>query len=221
MKRFQILGFSFPALLLALGLASAPRIGVAQALEMEVFPRDAAGAPIMELADFVVLAVPTKGMDGLAWDYLVEGPVVWMSDGVDLEGNEVIRRGLIRLTINGKKPRVLRQKYEEQAWSFELRTSQHMKWGPKFMRLEVECFGTLRSNCEFSPTDLRRQADIDAQLLCSTNAALMHEVYRLSVKGKQPLLMLYARDEGSGGASGWLEFHPLQKQQALCEDVRP
>jgi hypothetical protein len=221
MKKLRLPVNRLSGLLLALGLASRSDVVIAQTPTMDVFPRDAAGGTIMELADFVALVVPAKGMDELEWDYLVDGPIVWMSDGVDLEGNDAIRRGLVRLTINGKKPRVLRQRYEEQAWSFDLRTSGNMKWGPKSMRLEVECFGTLRSNCEFSAKDLRQRADIDAQLLCSTRTNLIHEVYRLSVKDKPPLLMLYAWDGGSGGGSSWLEFYSLQKQKALCDDARP
>ena len=113
---------------------------------------------------------------------------------------------------------MLKQRYEEQAWTLEYLTSDLIKWGPTSMRLQVDCFGTLRRDCEYSMDDLRRNVALDLKSLCSTNVSPVHEVYRLTVEGKKPVLMVYGWDGGSGGGSGWLEFHRMSEHLRLCRD---
>ena len=159
-------------------------------------------------------------METLDWDHLVDGPVVWTSDGVESEKEPSSRKGLVRLTIGGKKPRVLKQKYEELAWTLELRTTELIKWGPKSMRLDVDCFGALTRDCSFAMDDILRNPALSARRLCSTKASTIFEVYRLGVEGKKPALLVYAWDGGSGGGSNWLEFHATSEESRLCREEK-
>ena len=201
-----------------LATSAVSQVAFAQQVPMEVSPREASSARVMELSEFIALLVPVKGMEEMGWDHLVDGPVAWATDGVEMEKDTSTRKGFVRLTIDGRKPKVLRQKYEEQAWTLEFSTSDLVKWGPKSMRLQVECFGALRRDCEFTMNDVRRNPAMSVQLLCSTRESQINEVYRLTVKGKKPVLMVYGWDGGSGGGTAWLEFRALSEQGRLCSD---
>ena len=199
-----------------LAASAVSQVALAQQAPMEVFPREASSGPVMELSDFLALLIPKGGMEEVDWDHLVDGPVTWITDGVESQGNNLVRKGLVRLTINGKKPKVLKQRYVEQAWTLEFSTPDLIKWGPKSMRLEVDCFGALRRDCEYSMDDVRRNAALDLKLLCSTEASQVHEVYRLAVEGKKPVLLVYGWDGGSAGGTGWLEFRSMNERLQLC-----
>ena len=201
-----------------LSAAMPSQVSLAQQGPMEVFPREASSAPVMEVSEFVALLVPREGMEAFDWDHLVDGPVVWTSDGVEIEKGAAIRRGLVRLTIGQKTPRVLKQKYEELAWTLEFRADELIKWGPKSMRLEIDCFGSLTRDCAYSVDDIRRNSALSVERLCPTPASTTSEVYKLVVEGKKPVLLVYGWDGGSGGGSNWLEFYSTSKEKELCRD---
>jgi hypothetical protein len=115
----------------------------APAASLEVFPREAAQLTPMELGDFIAYVLPKEGLDTLSWDYLVDGRLKWITDGIEEGTGENSRTALVRLRLQGAPAVILRQVREELAWTFKLVTEGNPKFGPTFLRLSVDCFGDL------------------------------------------------------------------------------
>lgn len=217
MRRNTSILVSLCLLLVQVQRAAAQPSASPMTADLAVFPRRAAHLLPVELAEFVADVVPTHGFDGLTWDYLLDGPIEWITDGLDYRAGRTSRGGLVRIRIQGKRATVLRERREEEAWAVDISTTGNPNRGPKAIALTVECFGAAFEGCIFSPSDALASPRTRHKLLCTGRPlSLDAEVYEINVSNKAPALLAYFSSGGSGGVFQRLEIHPVEDRQSLC-----
>lgn len=192
---------------------------------MSVHPNEAAQLKPVELSTLVAEMIPyrwskTTGAgitSAVGWDYHADDlRIRWVTQGYEsdeLDRDQLVRRGLVRIRVRGRFSTVLRIKSEELAWSVSLATKGNPNFGPEYIRIEPgawnsqeDCFGTLYSGCEFDSASALSSPQLHfSRLRCPRQ---IPEVYRVTVQGKAPSILVYSFEGGSGGGSNWLEIHP-------------
>jgi hypothetical protein len=190
-----------------------------------VFPATVKNLRRMQLADLVALALPPKGFENLAWDYLANEPAIaWQTQGVveDTALHEFDRRGVVRVSVGGKTAVVLHQAREELAWTLTLATNGNEKFGPKWIAIQIGvfpdnlCFGTLFDGCTFDAQ--QAIASVKSNLVCRFPViGDEYQVYSISVANKDTGLLVYHVGRGSGGEESDLEIRPLSDQTTACD----
>jgi hypothetical protein len=189
---------------------------------LKVFPRSAEHLQPIELPEFIASIVPEHAFGGMTWDYLSNGPIVWITNGYERNKAETYRRGMVRIRVQGVPSTTLRQQREELAWTLSLVTNDPPKFGPRFLRLEigfpdaVNCFGDLDEGCAFTPSQALESSRIISNLLCPFHFNGNPGVYEIRVDKKEPVLLAYFNSGGSGGSISEIEIHPFENREALC-----
>lgn len=182
--------------------------------------------PATNLPDLIVALLPTNGIDNISWDYLVDSPLIsWQTDGINFptQGNDC-RQGLVRVRVNGTESRILRQKWEELAWTVSMETSGNPNFGPKLIEIfpggadsKSGCFGIAFSGCTFTAVQALASPLIQSKLLCSpAQPGEQTDVYSVTASGKEPDLVVYQANLGSGGESDLLQIRPLSDASQMC-----
>jgi hypothetical protein len=192
---------------------------------LPVFPPTAKNLRRIELADLVALALPPKGFESLAWDYLANEPAIaWQTQGVaeDTPLHEFDRRGVVRVSVGGKTAVVLHQAREELAWTLTLATNGNEKFGPKRISIQPgvfpdnRCFGTPFDGCTFDAK--QAIASVKSKLVCRFPViGDEYQVYSISTADKDASLLVYHSGSGSGGVEADLEIRPLSDQSTACD----
>ncbi len=202
-----------------------------QAEEMAVYPREAEGLPINDIADLVAAFIPPHGFDQLGWDYQIDNSAIrWVTDGVDESlAGYATREGYVRARVAGLPSTRIRQRREELAWTVTLGDDNGVKWGPKWISIQAgtpankthgnqQCFGPLDDHCTFTAEQALASPMLTKQLVCSSPAGgERKDAYLVSARGKPPALIVYHNSAGSGGASSWIEIKPPSEKAEACK----
>jgi hypothetical protein len=181
--------------------------------------------PSVELSDVVVDLLPADGFRSMAWDYLVNDPLIsWKTDGTVRTGSWTTREGKIRVTVEGKTSKILRQSWEDLPWTVTLSTSDNPKFGPTRIELkpggsdpETTCFGDRFRGCKFTEAQIFTSKVLKVNLVCRSDVVnTIRRGYSVSAPGKKPSLLVYELDAGSGGESSSLEIRPLSDKGDPC-----
>jgi hypothetical protein len=193
---------------LVLSLSSVSLVS-AQAQQSVGVPDSLSKLKPVELSALVLDAMPTIDSTTLGWDQMLSAPIQWITDGVKTtEIGAEIREGKARVRVHGRVSTVLKQTEEELPWTIEMDSTINEKFGPQEITIQPgnldggQCFGSLYSNCTFTPNEAFTSTMFKAQFLCQVNedvGAGYVRYYRLTAPGRVDLIAAYNHDEGSGG----------------------
>jgi len=186
------------------------------------YPSSTEALPRIELGKAIKMFMPADGK-GIGWDFNVDGPIAWMTDGYETTTNQsrAQRIGLMRIDVLGKISTVLRKSKHELAWSVTYAANDSIpKFGAEMIRLSPEsCFGTMYDGCMFDPRPSMTRAGISVTERCfrghDSNGVA---VFILAFPDRTPMQLLWANSQGSGGGSSWLEMRPLKSATQLSCD---
>lgn len=172
----------------------------------------------------MLLLMPDAGEKPVGWDFRADSPIKWQSVAYTEvpETGYASRTGWVRVNVQGKTSKISRAKKLELGWTVVysnevggLGSSQDRFLPPKLgvQRIEIKpggdgdlaCFGTGFYGCGFDePTASLVKAGIHVKTLCSSNANGHVAALLLTHPGHRPTVMIWARSQGSGGASSWI-----------------
>ncbi|WP_311270676.1 hypothetical protein [Sphingobium sp. WCS2017Hpa-17] len=189
---------------------------------LPVWPRGAAAASPISLSDFIAEAIPNG--DRMAWDHLQGPNVRWVTEGIDYEHGNPSRSGYARLRANGVTSKVLRQTWEELAWSIELSTEGNSKWGPTLLTIEPGftndefmgkyiCLGEGFSGCSFGVQSLSGPKLKLTQECSIGNGANKSVAMRAVTFDGRVGTVVYRGSGGSGGISNSVEVTTMTPAQ--------
>jgi hypothetical protein len=188
-----------------------------------------------ELGEAILLFMPDKNMESVGWDYRIDAPVIWLTDGYTAEDSrykeEAFRKGLIRINVEGVKSTILRKTKEELAWRIRYSTSNTPKLGVESIELSIDggigdkdadvCFGHLYNNCAFSPEKSMSAVGIHSTKICENNHSLTAGKiigFELTHPDKRKTFARLFYSSGSGGDSASFELDFSKKEKDLCKD---
>lgn len=179
----------------------------AQTSNAMVFPREAAGLPIIPLPDLIYQALPKSDQESFGWDHLVDAPVLWLTDGIESNGTSARRLAIARISTGGLTPTVLRARKEELAWTVSMETDLNPKFGPQKIEITAgveksECFGVLYENCAFDERDAFSSPRLRSTVVCrQTLGGFPLVVHRVTAADKGSAFVRVWTSGGSGGVS--------------------
>jgi antitoxin component YwqK of YwqJK toxin-antitoxin module len=178
----------------------------------------------MELGTAILLFMPDKSMEHVGWDYRLDAPVIWLTDGYAYENNtgEAFRKGLMRINVDGVHSTILKKAKEELAWRVRYSTLSNPSLGVDSIELSIDggfqnndnCFGVNYDNCVFNPEKSMQLAGIKFKKLCEHDA---YTGYELNHPDKRKTLARTVYNFGSGGESTWFEIFFSKKTNDLCK----
>lgn len=195
----------------------------------EVLPKVLRGTKSVELGELLLL--PDNGQSDVPWSFRADSPIKWQTAAAYEEAPKsdiATRLGWIRVNVQGRTSKILRQKKLELGWTVEYSNSDeggaHLP--PKFgvQRITIQpgsdgalaCFGTGFYGCDFKePIASLVNAGIDLQTICSRRTTDGHiSAFLLTYPGRRPTVMKWTESGGSGGLSSWitLELNAAQRQ---------
>lgn len=197
--------------------ASAPQIK-----PIDIFPDSLKEGPSIELGDFILLLMPPIG-ESIDWDYHANGPIKWQTapyteaDGADV----ATRTGWVRINIEGKTASILRGRLMELGWTITYSNAIRIvgegstlppKFGVQSISLgpggdgDSICFGTGFTGCDFGePIFSVVKAGIHIGTICSKGTTSGRTTaWLMTYPGRQPTVMVWSIDGGSGGQSSSL-----------------
>jgi hypothetical protein len=182
---------------------------------LDVWPRSAGELSPMPLSDLVFEAIPSE--NGITWDHLLIPNVSWTTDGIEYTETGMARRsGLARARADQTTTKILRQKWEELAWSLELSTDGNVKWGPTSLSIipgldgsisegAYICFGEGFQGCAFSIEALR-SPKLTLTPVCEIGSgANVSKVMDATTNDGRKGVVVYQSSGGSGGISNSIE----------------
>jgi hypothetical protein len=208
------------------------RVAVA-APPLDIFPQSLQGTKSYELGAVVLAMMPTTKTQ-IGWDWQSDSPVAWQNGYTQNPGaSRSYRDGYIRINVMGEVATVLRQRRNELGWTVEMYTDGPPKFGPEAISFFPgnnaggQCFGTLYEGCIFNPMPSLTRAGIVAQLLCqfdesgrpTTSNGNSTRTYKLSARGKVPVLFQWSESEGSGGGSTTATLVLKQTPSQACKPL--
>jgi len=182
---------------------------------MVVWPREAIITAPTSLSDFIAEAIPEG--DSIDWGHLQNTSVMWVTEGLESEGEITARIGYARIRANGVVSKVLRQSWEELAWSVKLSTEENPKWGPTSIEIQPGfddaeskgkylCFGVAFSGCSFEIDSLSgSKLSLTRQCIIGSGSGQSVVMRAKTANGKQGTVV-YRGSGGSGGYSNWVEI---------------
>lgn len=198
---------------IAIVVMSFPSFGATNAQEGDIYPASLRGSSSIELGQLVLLLMPENKFSHIGWDHQADSPIIWKTRGFDTtnwaDGTEhSIRNGIVRVNVLGRPSTVLRERVAELGWTVEYITSQNPKFGPEEIEISPgvpgeSCFGTNYSGCDFdAPTKSLLAAGVQIREICrSAEITGERRAFFLSHPQRQPTIMMWMRDGGSGGVS--------------------
>lgn len=188
------------------------------AAPLSVWPRSAASLTPIGLGELVTKALPQG--DQLGWDHLQDGRILWVTDGIEFGTNHATRYGLARVRHTGQLTRLLRQRWEELAWTVELSTEGNAKWGPTTVLItpglqepsykgNYICFGTGFEGCEF-PLSAIKHPSLRLTQRCRIGSGAGNSiVMSASTKDGRRGTVVYSGSGGTGGYANHVEVTTL------------
>lgn len=146
-----------------LGPAPSDRSNITPPLTEPVYPASAGKLKSLELGEAVLLFMPDNASEPIPWDFRVDAPVVWLTDGYKedaMPNGETFshRDGLMRIHVQGTRSHILKNQRDELAWTISYSTRSSPRFGVELVTIEpgapgpaVMCFGTLFDGCVFEP----------------------------------------------------------------------
>lgn len=219
-ENFLLSGF------LGLAIASTPcgaQSVATSAKAPAVFPRTASSLAPIALGDLVVKALPS--IDRMDWDHLQIPQVRWLTEGIEHSRTSYASRlGLSRVRASRAVTMMLRQRWEELAWSVELSTEGNTKWGatsliirPGFDNSQFKgdyiCFGEGFKGCAF-PISSLASPRLKLVRQCETGqGANVSLVMAAKTSDGRRGTVIYAGSGGSGGFSNHVEISTMTPQE--------
>jgi len=206
--------------------APAPKVIPLDAKELPIEPAALSTFKAVELSTLVLDAMPPANSSGLTWAHMLDAPILWVTDGYSsTESGEEIRDGKVRVRVNGRISTVLSKTTEEVPWTVELSSTTNPNFGPQDIAIMAggnngdQCFGSLYSNCTFTPEEAFKNKGLSARFLCQANegaGAGYTRYYRLTADGRADMIAAYSYDDGSGGASTDLSLKLAHGADPVC-----
>jgi hypothetical protein len=196
-----------------------------------VYPNQLNHAKSMELGQLVLLLMPDAGSASVGWDHRASSDIVWTTNGYDSEqwGKEsaYVRRGVVRVNVEGKRSTVLRQQVNELGWSVALSSTSNPSFGPEDISITVgtpdtDCFGAKYDGCNFDPPlKSLALAGIEAKKICAkTRFSDQVIAFTIVHPKRRPTLLIWEESGGSGGISSSLTMKLNDKPDAsLCDSL--
>ena len=192
--------------------------------QLAVYPRVAGAVAPNKLPDLIYKLLPPVGAENFSWSDRLDNSIVWITNGLQRDGNFSSRIGLTRVRVSNSTSTVLRKSLEELAWSVALEATgnirggaDHIRVGPGMPDGDDQCFGALYSGCDFLVDDVTNQNRYKASFVCSEGSTDSGtSVYRITSPDKQPMLLYYQVSGGSGGSSSSFELHFDRDASRLC-----
>lgn len=179
-----------------------------------------------ELGQAVLLLMVDRGQQSIPWTHRATAAIRWLDAGYgyDRDGTVPVRRGLIRVHVQGKPARVLRQRLQELWWTVRLVGVSNPNMGAQTIRLEPGlpdegCFGSLYEGCDFTVLPSLRAAGIAAEERCRREEGFGGQTlgYRLRHPQRAPIDLQVATSVGAGGSSTWLTLRLPGTEKPLCD----
>lgn len=189
------------------------------AAPLAVWPRSAASLRPISLGELVAEALP-RG-DQLGWDHLQDDRITWVTDGIGYNDTESVRYGLARIRGTGEQSRLLRQRWEELAWTVELSTEGNAKWGPTAVMItpglqdpaykgNYICFGTGFEGCEFPLSAIKHPSLRLTQRCRIGSGGGSSVVMSASTTDGRRGTVVYSGSGGSGGYANHVEVTTIE-----------
>jgi hypothetical protein len=180
--------------------------------------------PVRDLSELIADVLPPDGMDGLAWDYLLEAPFLsWQTFSTETVGLVIQRVAYARVRVGGVPAQALRGVWKELMWSVTLGTFGNEQAGPKWIEIKPGglgdsnvCFGAQFRGCQFPAEKLFASPRLRGSAVCSRHQGST-QVYQVSAAGGKPSLVAYYLSDGKDGSISWIEIHPLRDRAKLCK----
>lgn len=192
---------------------------------LPVWPREAGAIPQISLSDLIVEALPTDAV--LGWDHLQINEVLWVTEGIDYDGGIPSRVGYARIRASDVETKLLRQRWEELAWTIQMSTEGNSKWGPTIINIgpgvdskesqgKYACFGEGFAGCSFGVEALRGPK-IELTTKCSIGSGVnMSVVMDAVTRDGRRGTVVHRGSGGSGGVSNSVEISTLSFSE-YCE----
>lgn len=192
-----------PAAALVLAMASTSALAGGQ----DAPPRQIRLAQPMPLGRLISVLISPADPD-LDWSLGAgsDSSVQWTSNGVETTNCGVYaacRSGKVRVSVDGKELKNLRQKIEPVEWEIFITSTAPAKFPPEKIDLQPHCDTVA---CEFSLGEELQKASFEIQKICEQSAPQEKVVgYRIS-NAKQSAFIAYSTGYGSGGTSNSIEI---------------
>ncbi len=141
-----------------------------------------------ELGEAILLFMPDKNMDSISWDYRLDSPISWLTDGFKKEEKTKFfrRHGLMRINVMGTPASVLKKTKEEMPWVVTYSTENQSALGVESILLSVgengissnlnRCMGSLYENCSFDAEKSMSAVGITYQKVCQEGSIFGYEL---------------------------------------------
>ena len=190
-------------------------VNLSASRDSDIYPLSAKKLKPIELGQAILMLMPPVNMDSVNWTYQQNSPdIVWTDKGFKSnQGSNNIynsKNGLMRITVNGEKSTIFKNKDLELAWSIVLQKFGDPANGPETIEIEpgiedgdANCFGSDTNNCAFNPLESLFMANIKIKEICENKTLIQESIkgYLLQAKGKRSIRLLWETGYGSGGSS--------------------
>ncbi len=181
-----------------------------------------------ELGQAILFFMPDRQQTRIGWDHRANSAIRWLDSPYISEkrpnGGEVfIRRGLLRVNVQGKLSTVLRQRKQELWWTVRLQTLQGPHLGVQEIGLEPgtpsePCFGHLYTGCAFKALPSLSAAGITWKEVCKSNQFGDQQLgYLLSHPLRAKTQVAISTSGGSGGRATWITLRLEGDPKELCK----
>jgi hypothetical protein len=199
-----------------------------------VYPPPANKLASVELGDAIKLFMPEAGQKQIPWDFNVNAPVIWLTEGYEpyvSNRSGFYREGLVRINVLGKTSHVLLKKNHELAWTVTYSTNSNPAFGVESIEISpgitetslgmlvAPCFGALANGCDFDPAPSFKHAGISTKVICEAAPIIgMHVVgYEAAYPGKQVALIRVVHSTGSAGTNSTVTLVFNMARDDLCD----
>lgn len=151
--------------------------------------------------------------------------VRWLTDGIaHTETGMAMRTGIARIRIPGRPTRVLRQSWEELAWTVELSTTGNVNFGAEeihispglsgsILRGNYICFGQGFDGCEFPLAAIQSPRISYAQVCELGSGGATTHVMRATTSDGRRGTVVHLTSGGSGGVASSIEISSMTPEE--------
>lgn len=190
----------------------------------QVEPQQLNNKKSYEIAELVYLLMPEKGESRLQWSHLAGSNIVWLTDGIEQDGNTAYRTGLIRINFDGVASQVLKREPKELGWTLTY-SSRTPKLGAELALISAyePCLGTIYSNCSFDlEASLKRSKRLNYSVVCKRQELQRTvSLFQVEAQSRKTGAVMTIDDYGSGGSTTqlymFIDKTPAEVETVFCE----
>jgi hypothetical protein len=132
---------------------------------------------------------------------------------------EACRKGMVRVSLNGKEIQHLRERLEPISWELFMASSDQAKFGPEKIEITPKCDTV---ECAFDFVSAVQNKGFTFLELCAAGPGPFRETAYLVKRGAKFTYLVVAESVGSGGKSTSLTLHLKKPDDArfLCASAK-